>query len=270
MRATKPDSSALPSSRRPIGEITRGTTAPQRLRRIDRWIEWRFGPLLRRSPAPTVVDLGFGATPTTTLELASRLRRHNPALLVVGIEIDPDRVRRAESYANDQTAFLLGGFEIPTLNSPHIIRALNVLRQYSVGEVAGAWASMQSRLAHNGAIVEGTCDEIGRRAAWIEISQERPISFTIAAHLPSLERPSELAARLPKALIHDNVDGTKIHAFLQECDRAWERSSPLSVYSPRQRWGAMVEQMRGQWPVITPASRARHGELSVDWSAVAP
>ena len=84
---------------RPVGTITRGTTNPNRLRRVDRWLAgpqaWR---LRRPGPAPVVVDLGYGASPVTALELHDRLRRVRPDVEVVGIEIDPARWRpRARS-----------------------------------------------------------------------------------------------------------------------------------------------------------------------------
>ncbi len=56
----------------PRGRITRGTTGTNRLRRVDRWIAAQ--PVLRRATDPLVVDLGYGASATTTLELAERLR----------------------------------------------------------------------------------------------------------------------------------------------------------------------------------------------------
>ncbi|HKC26749.1 MAG TPA: hypothetical protein VKB75_01935, partial [Jatrophihabitans sp.] len=51
---------------RALGLPTRGTTNPNRLRRMDNWICARLGDLLRRAADPLVIDLGFGATPVTT------------------------------------------------------------------------------------------------------------------------------------------------------------------------------------------------------------
>ena len=74
-----------------------------------------------------------------------------------------------------------------------------------------------------GVLVEGTCDEIGRRAAWVDLDASGPRTLTLAAHLPTLGRPSELAERLPKALIHHNVPGERIQDLLHELDDAWDR-----------------------------------------------
>ena len=76
------------AQQRPVGTITRGTTNPNRLRRVDRWLAGPQAWRLRRSTvAPLVVDLGYGASPVTAVELHDRLRRVRPDVDVVGIEI---------------------------------------------------------------------------------------------------------------------------------------------------------------------------------------
>jgi hypothetical protein len=97
---------------RPVGRPTRGTTGYNRLRRSDRWLvhEPRVRSALLAAADPLVVDLGYGALPVTTLELAARLRSVRPDVRVVGLEIDPDRVRLARASAGDATVeFALGG-----------------------------------------------------------------------------------------------------------------------------------------------------------------
>ena len=146
----------------PVGQVTRGTTGANRLRRIDRWIAQL--PALRRATVPLVVDLGYGASATTTLELHERLARVRPAVQVVGIEISPARVALAARSQKPGVSFRLGGFEVPG-ERPTVIRALNVLRQYSEGEVLEAWRLMVARLQPGGVLVEGTCNEVGRVAS---------------------------------------------------------------------------------------------------------
>ena len=80
---------------RPEGEITRGTTNPGRLRRVDRWITQALGAVLRADERPLIVDLGFGASPVTTLELYRQVRAVAPDAEVTGLEIDPARVEAA-------------------------------------------------------------------------------------------------------------------------------------------------------------------------------
>jgi hypothetical protein len=253
------------------GRITRGTTGTNRLRRIDRWMATL--PALRRTDDPLVVDLGYGASATTTLELADRLRAVRPDVEVLGLEIDPERVRIASLAARPGVSFALGGFEVPAPGGrrPVLLRALNVLRQYDESEVAGAWARMLARLQPGGMLIEGTCNEVGRVASWVALEGSGPVSFTVSLRLSELERPSIVAERLPKALIHRNVPGERIHGFLLELDRQWAVNAPLSAFGPTQRWVATVEGMRDAgWPVRGGRTRWRLGELTVDWASVAP
>ena len=253
--------------------MTRGTTNPNRLRRCDRWIAGPHAWRLRRSPAPpVVVDLGYGASPTTAVELHDRLRRVRPDVQVVGIEIDPARVAAGRPLERDGLSFRLGGFEIPLEAGarPMVVRAFNVLRQYAEDEVPAAWALVQERLAPDGLLVDGTCDEIGRRAAWVAVDARGPVSLTISLRMGGLDRPSDVAERLPKVLIHRNVPGEPIHAFLADLDRAWARHAPQSSWGARQRFLAAVSEVRERWPLLDGPSRWRLGELTVDWSAVAP
>jgi len=146
-----------------------------------------------------------------------------------------------------------------------------VLRQYAEPEVAGAWATMCARLQPGGLLVEGTCDELGRVASWVGLAPDGPRTFTISLRLAELAAPSIVAERLPKALIHRNVPGERIHELLGELDRAWVTQAPLAVYGPVQRWIAAVEQLRAAGlPVRDGRARWRLGELTLDWAAVAP
>jgi SAM-dependent methyltransferase len=256
--------------RRPRGRITRGTTGVNRLRRVDRWIATL--PVLRATEDPLVVDLGYGASATTTLELRDRLAAVRDEVQVVGVEIDPERVRIATAAARDGVTFRLGGFETPTPDGrpAAVIRALNVLRQYDESEVAEAWATMTSRLQPDGILVEGTCNELGRVASWVALAPDGPRTFTISLRLAELEQPSVVAERLPKALIHRNIPGERIHTLLLDLDRLWAVHAPLAVYGPTQRWIAVVESLRASgWPVRDGRTRWRLGELTLDWAAVA-
>lgn len=255
----------------PIGSVTRGTTGTNRLRRVDRWIAAH--PSFRRADDPLVVDLGYGASATTPLELHQRLQRVRDDVEVVGIEIEPERVRLASLSARPGVSFRRGGFEVPLDGDrrPAVIRAFNVLRQYDESQVADAWALMTGRLQPGGVLVEGTCNEVGRVASWVDVTPEGPTTFTISLRLTGLELPSVVAERLPKALIHRNVPGERVHDLLVDLDRRWAVAAPLSVYGPMQRWLATVQGLRDAgWPVQGGRTRWRLGELSVPWSAVAP
>ena len=274
---------ARPSAR-PVGTVTRGTTNPNRLRKVDRWMGYALGGLLRAAPdPPVVVDLGFGASPVTVLELAGRLGRIRPDVRLVGVEIDPGRVARGRELADPpRVDFGLGGFEVPLPAAlgagarPTVVRAFNVLRQYAEAEVAPAWSQGVDRLAPRGVLGEGTCGELGRLASWVEVhrgddGRPAPRTLTLSLRLAGLDSPSVVAERLPKALIHRNVPGEPVHRFLAALDEAWTRSAPMASYGARQRFVATARSLRdGGWPVHGGVARWRLGELTLGWHAVAP
>lgn len=255
---------------KPLGSVTRGTTNPNRLRRIDRWIAWRCGQSLKDTADPLVIDLGYGATPVTALELRSRLALMRPDVRVTGLEIDPARVADAQPSADPPwLTFARGGFELAGLR-PVIVRAFNVLRQYEESAVDGAWRSMTSQLAPGGWLVEGTCDELGRVCTWaaLRAGSSVPVSLTLAAKLSTLESPAVFAERLPKALIHHNVPGSPVHALLTAFATAWQHTASASVFGPRQHWIAAARHLHSSgWPVFPEPSRWRLGEITFPWPA---
>jgi len=268
---------------RVVGQITRGTTGTNRLRRVDRWIARH--PALRRAEDPLVVDLGYGASAVTALELEARLRPVRPDVEVVGLEIDPDRVARASAqlaavragekpFSPDaRVSFARGGFEVPLPRGrrPALIRAFNVLRQYDEQEVADAWARMAARLQPDGILVEGTCDELGRICTWVEIGADaRPRTLSVSLRLSGLVSPAVAAERLPKALIHRNVPGERVHGFLAALEEEWMRAAPASAFGPQQRWRAALAAMSADGWAVGGRSRWRLGEVTVPWEAVAP
>jgi hypothetical protein len=130
---------------------------------------------------------------------------------------------------------------------------------------------VQERLAPEGVLVDGTCDELGRRSAWIAVERSGPVSLSLSWRLRGLDRPSDIAERLPKSLIHRNVEGEPVHAWLQALDRAWVHAAQHASFGVRQRFLAAVESVRDDgWPVLDGPARWRLGEVTVDWSAVAP
>ncbi len=266
-----------------IGTVTRGTTNTNRLRRVDRWIATL--PVLRSTADPLVVDLGYGASGVTALELHQRLAKVRPDVEVLGLEIEPGRVATAREqlavvrsgatgFAPDaRIGFALGGFEVPLPDGrlAAVIRASNVLRQYDESEVVPAWRRLVARLQRGGALIDGTCDEIGRISSWVDVTADGPQHLSISLRLAGLDAPSIVAERLPKILIHRNVPGEPVHRLMLDLDRLWRIHAPLAAYGPRQRWIAVAQGMRDAgWPVRGGRTRWRLGELTVDWDAVAP
>jgi hypothetical protein len=235
---------------------------------MDNWMTATLREHLLAAPDPLVIDVGYGATPVTAIELAARLSAVRPDVRVLGLEIDPERVAAAlPAAAPPRLTFARGGFELAG-QRPALVRAANVLRQYDEAAAGQAWSTMRANLGPGGLLVEGTCDELGRLAAWVLLDGDGPISLTLACRLASLPRPSVLAERLPKALIHRNVPGEPIHRLLAELDLAWDAAAALSAFGPRQRWITACAALQDGWPVQL--SRCRYGELTVEWSAVAP
>ncbi|WGW12537.1 class I SAM-dependent methyltransferase [Saxibacter everestensis] len=282
----------LPRVSSPLGAITRGTTNPNRLRRIDRWMVSQLELRLRSRPSALVVDLGYGSSGVTPAELRSRLAKVDARCRVLGLEIDPARVASAQPWAGPQLSFAVGGFEISTPGGEHplAIRAYNVLRQYGETEVSAAWRRMYESLAPGGLLVEGTCDELGRRCCWLafekpeaaaggaathsiatDISVDlQPSTFTISVDVNDLAQPSDVAARLPKALIHRNTPGYQVHEFLLRLDAAWYEAAAWEGYGRRQRWIRMCHSLKEQgMQVVSGKARWRLGELTVAWSEVA-
>jgi SAM-dependent methyltransferase len=254
---------------------------------VDRWITQAQRDVLRAAEGPPlIVDLGYGASPVTTLELYRRVRAIAPSAEVTGLEIDPERVASANRQLAELRAaghqlpglrFAVGGFELPVPRRPAVVRAFNVLRQYPEERAWTAWERLRAALAPGGLLVEGTCDEIGRRAIWVTIpaDRDREALITFSARIASLEKPSDLAERLPKVLIHRNIPGERVHEFLWGWDQAWNRSAPYSVFGPRQRWVTAVAALADEWPVIRYPPyggyrRWRLGEVTVPWAALAP
>ena len=153
------------------------------------------------------------------------------------------------------------------------MRAFNVLRQYPVEAVPDAWSVMRAALAPGGLIVDGTCDELGRRCCWVLLDADGPISLTLACDPFAIERPSDLAERLPKVLIHHNVAGQPIHTLLTAADRAWASVAGHGVFGPRVRWRAMLDLLRDEgFPsraAAPPHARRRAFRAVVDGGAAA-
>jgi hypothetical protein len=261
--------------RRPQGQPTRGKTARNRLRRVDTFLLGYDPALIRRQDGDFAgalfVDLGYGAEPFTTLESAARLRRVNPRLPVLGVEIDPERVAAAQPFADEQTHFRLGGFNLPLRVDPdgrpeqvRVIRAFNVLRQYQEAEVAEAYTLMARGVLPGGLLVEGTADPLGR--IWVANVLRRTAASITSAGEPASHSgvwqaealvlstnfrtgfdPAAFQAVLPKNLIHRMAPGEPIYDFFQ----AWKQAT-LETAAFR-GWGAR------QWFVASAGRLAASG-----------
>ncbi len=167
---------------------------------------------------------------------------------------------------------------------PALVRAFNVLRQYPEEQAWAAWSRLRAGLAAGGVLVEGTCDEIGRRAVWVTLPALAPAGqaaagaalITFSARLASIERPSDLAERLPKTLIHRNVPGEPVHAVPARLRPGLgPRRAVLGLRltaALARRGRVAVRRLAGAPLPAATAGRARWrlGEVTLPWAALAP
>jgi len=217
---------------RPLGQVTRGKTAPNRLRKTDTFLTVAYPELVRHMPG-LYVDLGYGAYPITSVETLRRLRRLNPQLRVLGVEIDPQRVADAQPYVEDGLEFRLGGFNLPLKPGERVsvIRAFNVLRQYDEPKVEKALEALSAPLTPGGLILEGTSDPLGRLLTFnlyrkrAEGGLER-LMLVLAPTLRADFLPRQFQAVLPKNFIHHAEPGGPIDRFFAAWHAAWQQARP--------------------------------------------
>jgi hypothetical protein len=223
----------LPRKTRLLGQPTRGKTTPNRLRKTDAFLAVAYPEFVRHLQG-LYVDLGYGAHPVTSVESLRRLRRLNPTLRVLGVEIDPQRVAEAQPFVEPGLEFRLGGFNLP-LNAGEtvsVIRAFNVLRQYDESSVDDALAAMSHALTEGGLMIEGTSDPLGRlltfnlyqKAETRRGASLRRIAFVLAPALRAGFLPRQFQAVLPKNFIHHAEPGGRIDQFFAAWHAAWQRA----------------------------------------------
>ncbi|MFT5682993.1 MAG: hypothetical protein ACI8RZ_003920 [Myxococcota bacterium] len=146
----------------------RRKTRPGRLALLDRATLALEASLLNRRDGPwaeaPVVDLGIGARPWTTLELAALIA----PLQVIGVDISEELVARARSLDTPNVSFVCGSFSLP-MRGVRLIRVMNVLRDGPAEAVASAHTQLGESLLDGGLAIEGSCapdGEVGT-AHWL-------------------------------------------------------------------------------------------------------
>lgn len=236
---------------RPLGQVTRGKTAPNRLRKTDTFLAVAYPELVRRMPG-LYVDLGYGAFPITSVETLQRLGRLNPHLRVLGVEIDPDRVAAAEPYTQAGLEFRLGGFNLPLRpgEAVSIIRAFNVLRQYPEADVAQALAALAAPLTPGGLLLEGTSDPLGRLLTfnlYQKPAAGQPLERIALVLAPTLHAgflPRQFQPVLPKNFIHHAEPGGAIDRFFGAWHAAWQHARGQAT-DPRQVFVLAARRLAG-------------------------
>src|SRR5512147_2624434 len=233
------------ASKKPEGQPTRGKTAANRLRRVDNFLLLYEPSLLTPGSTSFVpalfVDLGYGFDPRSTLESASRFRRLNPELPILGVEIEKERVEAALPYADEKTFFRLGGFNLPLKEGEYIrlIRAFNVLRQYDEKDFAPAYERLAQYMLPGGLMIEGTstpygqvwCANVGRTTddrRWTMEALVFSTNFRLGFEI------TDFQAVLPKNYIHHVVAGEPIHDFFEAWKQSAAETAAMKTYGLRQ------------------------------------
>ena len=241
-------------NKKPVGSITRGKTASNRLRRVDNFILLYEPSLLTRTDGlfqrSLFVDLGYGFDARTTLESAERFRRVNPNLPILGVEIDKERVEAALPYADGITHFRLGGFNLPLQagESVRLIRAFNVLRQYEEKDFNPAYARLAQYVLPGGIMIEGTSNPFG--SVWVAnvVRKIESGSWKMEALIFSTNFRlgfdiTDFQAVLPKNYIHHVVQGELIYDFIEAWKRSAAETSPARVFGLKQWFAASAQSL---------------------------
>ena len=240
--------------KKPVGQPTRGKTASNRLRRVDNFILLYEPALLTRTDGlfaeALFVDLGYGFDPRTTLESAIRFRRVNPNLRILGVEIDKERVEAALPFADENTFFRLGGFNLPLKAGEQVrlIRAFNVLRQYEEKDFDPAYERLAENVLRDGLMIEGTSTPYGQRwtanlarklgsGAWNMEALVFSTNFRMGFDV------EEFQTILPKNLIQHVVRGEPIYDFFEVWKQSAKQTSAMKTYGANQWFIASAESL---------------------------
>jgi hypothetical protein len=232
----------------------RARTRAGRLAALDAWVCHERAEVLQ--PGGVVLDVGFGAEPVTTLELAAAVRRCQPALRVVGVERDAARVGRADGVALVQGDFA----SLAALGPACLVRAMNVLRGYRDDEVPAIHAALGAATADGGLVLEGSADSEGQvTAAWVFAKQGGAlVREALLLHTDFSRGFSPWLFRdwLPRDLRRRVRPGAPVHGLLS----AWAGvvAAQGAGRTPRVRWVESLDAMRAHGLEATAWERA-HG-----------
>ncbi len=243
----------------------RGKTRPGRLRRLDRYLLHGHPEVVDAlRMRPLAVDVGIGAVPHTTLELAQHLAPRVPALRVLGTDIDADRV--AAARRTERVRFAVADLVPPGL-TPGLVRAFNLLRGFSLQAAEVALSRLRQSLAPGGVLLEGTSDKRGRVlvAAMHRRDEAGSVSLDrVVFHLDVALgfAPRMLRVRIPKTLRHQR----RLDPFLEAWTASWAATRPAraATTEARRAWFiATAQHLAPRWPIAQNPWGWRHGYVEV-------
>lgn len=198
-----------------------------------------------------VVDVGMGECPWTTLDLARAVRSVQRGLRVVGVEVDARRALAAKEIAGAEIDVRVGGFALAVVEQWRVVRAVNVLRQYSPGEVSIAHAALSEGLVPGGVILEGTSSKRGDSFAVLVLRRMATglAREALVFHCAGVRGFAPILLRdvLPRDLRRGVVPGTRLHELFSEWTRAWQR---VRSDDPSRSFADSAFELAGRMPDV--------------------
>lgn len=169
-----------------------------------------------------IVDVGFGVSAVTTLELAQAFPGHH----VVGLEQDPVRVEAARREF-PQLELVAGGLEVLANEPPALVlRVANVARGLTREAAAALHDQVAPLLVDGGVCLEGSTDVEGHVTAFWVLRRRGVacVREALVLHTDGVRGFSPMLFRdvLPRDLRRDVKPGTPIAALLADWTAAWE------------------------------------------------
>ncbi|MDP1827258.1 MAG: hypothetical protein Q8L48_28550 [Archangium sp.] len=196
-----------------------------------------------------IVDVGYGESPVTTLELAHAVREVTPSLRVVGVERKRGQAafgqgsqvhnRRAQSSLSPLSPSSLelveGDFgSCATLGPTAVVRAMNVLRGYREEEVPAIHAALGAALVEGGLVLEGSTDTDGHVtvAHLLRRRGGRLVREALLFHTDFSRGFSPWLFRdwLPRDLRRRATPGTAIHELLKRWEAQAKGGDPRARF----------------------------------------
>ena len=198
-----------------------------------------------------IVDVGYGESPATTIELAQAVRAVTPSLRVVGVERKRGQAafpqggqvpnRSGKSSLSPLPLELVEGdfTSCAALGPTAVVRAMNVLRGYREEEVPAIHAALGAALVDGGLVLEGSTDTEGHVTVVHVLRRRRGqlVREALLFHTDFSRGFSPWLFRdwLPRDLRRRATPGTAIHELLTR----WEAQAKGSA--PRARFLSSVQ-----------------------------
>jgi hypothetical protein len=206
----------------------RARTRPGRLALFDRW--------LALSPRRRVLDVGFGETPVTTVELHEALGQAE----VIGVERDEARVMLART-AHPSLRFECTDFAgLAALGPCDVVRAFNVLRGYRAEEVPAIHEALAAPLEPGGLVLEGSTDTEGHLGvAHVLTRTTEGLHREALLFTTDFSRgfaPWQFRDVLPRDFRRATHPGSVMHTLLEAWSTAAEAARTEGHRAPEETW----------------------------------